>query len=192
MQNKMENIKVYSTFNHSFNCSKENTDIHYYEKQYVKAPNNHVICINSAEDEARGAKFNSIIGKMFQPAYRIELWATKTFEERRTQDLKLQMKRQIIHFCDGTVKVVELKDFTISMNKEIIYWKRRNGKLISVDEMDISLLRNVLKMIIRNREKTKQLIATKPKVEFKLNGDMAQSFNDDMELWEMETETGIL
>ena len=110
----MENIKVYSTFNHSFNCSKENTDIHYYEKQYVKAPNNHVICINSAEDEAHGTKFNSIIGKMFQPEYRIELWATKTFEERKKQDfINLQMKRQIIHFCDGTVKVVELKDLQL-------------------------------------------------------------------------------
>ena len=67
----------------------------------------------------------------------------------------------------------------------------RNGKLISVDEMDINHLRNVLKMIIRNREKARQLLAAKPKVKFKLNGDIAQSFNDDMELWDMEMEADI-
>ena len=37
-----------------------------------------------------------------------------------------------------------------------VYWKMRNGKLISVDDMDINHLRNVLKMIIRNREKALQ------------------------------------
>ena len=52
----------------------------------------------------------------------------------------------------------------------------RNGKLISVDEMDINHLRNVLKMILRNREK---VIQDKPKVKFKLNGDIAQDFNDN-------------
>jgi hypothetical protein len=110
----METIQVYSAFSHSFSISKEDTDIHYYESKYVKAPNNHVICINSAEDEAHGTKFNSIIGKMFQPEYRIELWATKTFEERREQDfIVLQKRRQVIHYCDGTVKIVELKDLQL-------------------------------------------------------------------------------
>lgn len=79
------------------------------------------------------------------------------------------------------------------MKDNTVFWKMRNGKLISVDEMDINHLRNVLKMIIRNREKAMQLLASKskPKVEFKLNGDIAQSFNDDMELWDMEMEAGI-
>ena len=40
------------------------------------------------------------------------------------------------------------------MSKEIVYWKMRNGRLISVDDMDINHLRNVLKMIVHNREKT--------------------------------------
>ena len=59
-----------------------------------------------------------------------------------------------------------------------VYWKMRNGKLISVDDMDINHLRNVLKMIIRNREKALQQLQSKRKVEFKLNGDMAQEFNN--------------
>lgn len=109
------NTQVYSSFIHSFECGKNaSTDIHYYEKQYVKAPNDYVICINSAENEAHGAKFNSIIGKMFQPEYRIELWATNTFEERKKQDfIKLQMQRQIIHFCNGETKIVELKQLEL-------------------------------------------------------------------------------
>jgi hypothetical protein len=54
----------------------------------------------------------------------------------------------------------------------------RNGKLISVDEMDINHLRNTLKMILRNREKALQQVQSKPKVEFKLNGDMANEFHN--------------
>lgn len=64
------------------------------------------------------------------------------------------------------------------MSNQPVYWKMRNGKLISVDEMDINHLRNVLKMILRNREKALQQLQSKPKVEFKLNGDMAQEFNN--------------
>jgi hypothetical protein len=63
------------------------------------------------------------------------------------------------------------------MNNQPVFWKMRNGKLISVDEMDINHLRNVLKMIIRNNQKV-QVVQAKPKVEFKLNGDIAQDFND--------------
>jgi len=63
------------------------------------------------------------------------------------------------------------------MSNQSVYWRMRNGRLISVDNMDINHLRNVLKMIIRNREKALQT-KLKPKVEFKLNGDMAQEFND--------------
>ena len=77
-----------------------------------------------------------------------------------------------------------------------VYWKMRNGKLVSVDDMDVSHLRNVLKMIIRNNYRV-QVVQAKPKVEFKLNGDMAQSFINDMEDMELEVgitdiETGIL
>jgi hypothetical protein len=54
----------------------------------------------------------------------------------------------------------------------------RNGKLISVDEMDINHLRNTLKMILRNREKALQQVKSKSKVEFKLNGDMANEFHN--------------
>lgn len=57
----------------------------------------------------------------------------------------------------------------------------RNGKLISVDDMDINHLRNTLKMIIRNREKAMQQLQAKPKVEFKLNGDMAEFFNEEQD-----------
>jgi len=58
-----------------------------------------------------------------------------------------------------------------------VFWKMRNGKLISVDEMDINHLRNTLKMILRNREKALQQVKSKSKVEFKLNGDMANEFH---------------
>lgn len=88
------------------------------------------------------------------------------------------------------------------MNKEPVFWKMRNGRLISVDDMDINHLRNVLKMIIRNREKA---IQAKPKVEFKLNGDMAEFFNEEqnnsfqndyyespLEVGMTDIETGIL
>ena len=76
-----------------------------------------------------------------------------------------------------------------------VYWKMRNGKLVSVDDMDVSHPRNVLKMIIRNNYRV-QVVQAKPKVEFKLNGDMAQSFINDMEDMELEVgmtdlETGI-
>lgn len=64
------------------------------------------------------------------------------------------------------------------MSNQPVYWKMRNGKLISVDEMDINHLRNVLKMILRNREKALQQLQSKPKVKFKLNGDMTQEFNN--------------
>lgn len=70
-------------------------------------------------------------------------------------------------------------------DKELVYWKMRNGKLISVDEMDINHLRNVLKMIIRNNYRV-QVVQAKPKVEFKLNGDIAQSFFNDMQDAEFE------
>lgn len=41
-------------------------------------------------------------------------------------------------------------------DKEPVYWRMRNGRLISVDDMDINHLRNVLKMIIRNKIRWKR------------------------------------
>ena len=70
------------------------------------------------------------------------------------------------------------------MNNQPVFWKMRNGELISVDDMDINHLRNVLKMIIRNRKLAPES-QHKPKVEFKLNGDIAQSFINDMEAYEL-------
>jgi hypothetical protein len=69
--------------------------------------------------------------------------------------------------------------------KEIVYWKQRNGELISIDDMDINHLRNVLKMIVKNSNKHKVQILTE-KQEFKLNGDAANMFNDDMQNYEDE------
>ena len=66
------------------------------------------------------------------------------------------------------------------MSNKPVFWKQSNGELISVDDMDINHLRNVLKMIIRNSQKVQ------PTKKFKLNGDMAQLFNDDMELNDLE------
>ena len=91
-------------------------------------------------------------------------------------------------------------------DKEIVYWKMRNGKLVSVDEMDTNHIKNAFKYLIKKHlqlvkdanvvvEQYNDLVR-KRKVErgsisFNLNGDMAQSFNDDMELWDMEMEAGI-
>ena len=72
----------------------------------------------------------------------------------------------------------------------------RNGKSISVDDMDLNHLRNVLKMIIRNNHKV-QVMQAKPKVEFKLNGDMAEFFNEEQnnsfqnDYYESALEVGI-
>jgi hypothetical protein len=59
-----------------------------------------------------------------------------------------------------------------------------NGELISVDSMDINHLRNTLKMIIRNSNKHK--VQQKEAKQFKLNGDAANMFNDDMQNYENE------
>jgi len=50
------------------------------------------------------------------------------------------------------------------------YWRTQTGHVIDVDDMDINHLRNAFKMLIRNMQPKKK--------EFKLNGDMAQQFND--------------
>ena len=58
------------------------------------------------------------------------------------------------------------------MSLNPIYWKMRNGELISIDNMDINHLRNTLKMIVKNSNKHRK------QVEFKLNGEMANEFNN--------------
>lgn len=60
------------------------------------------------------------------------------------------------------------------MSNQIVYWTMRNGESISVDDMDLNHLRNTLKMIIRNNQKR----VVKPTIPFKLNGDMANEFNE--------------
>ena len=59
------------------------------------------------------------------------------------------------------------------MDTNTVYWKMRNGVLISIDDMDINHLRNTLKMIVNNSNKHKK------RAEFKLNGDMANEFNNN-------------
>jgi hypothetical protein len=64
------------------------------------------------------------------------------------------------------------------MENKIYYWKTQTGDKINVDEMDITHLRNTLKMILRNME-------NQPKrINFTLNGDMANYFNEQMQEFE--------
>lgn len=60
------------------------------------------------------------------------------------------------------------------MNKHTpVYWTMRDGQKIDIDQMSLEHLRNTLKMIVRNNERRRMLSST-----FKLNGDIAQDFND--------------
>ena len=53
-------------------------------------------------------------------------------------------------------------------------WTTKDGKQLNVDEItDVNHLRNIVKMLIRNAQPKKE--------RFKLNGDMANFFNDSME-----------
>lgn len=60
------------------------------------------------------------------------------------------------------------------------YWTMANGQQIDVDHMDITHLRNTLKMILRNVEAKRALIAqqSRKKHHIELNGDMAQQFHE--------------
>lgn len=61
------------------------------------------------------------------------------------------------------------------------YWTMKNGEKINVDDMDITHLRNTLKMILRNVEAQKALIAqeaSRKKHHIQLNGDMEQQFHE--------------
>ena len=62
------------------------------------------------------------------------------------------------------------------MTKEKIYWKMRNGNLISVDDMDIEHLRNVLKIVLKNRQTVIKQIVKSKRQSFML-GDIAAEFN---------------
>jgi len=78
------------------------------------------------------------------------------------------------------------------MKQKKYYWTQKNGCKIDVDTMDINHLRNTLKMIIRNLEnaelKNREIAKTRPK--FILRGEMANDFNDQMELAQYEEEQG--
>ncbi len=78
------------------------------------------------------------------------------------------------------------------MTPKKYYWTQKNGCKIDVDMMDTNHLRNTLKMIIRNLEyaeqKAREIEKTKPK--FILRGEMANDFNDQMELARYEEEQG--
>ena len=60
---------------------------------------------------------------------------------------------------------------------EKVYWKMRNGNLISVDDMDINHLRNVLKIVLKNRQTVIKQIVKSKRPSFVLHGDMATQFN---------------
>jgi hypothetical protein len=72
------------------------------------------------------------------------------------------------------------------MSNQPVYWKQRNGELISIDDMDINYLRNVLKLIIKNKNRLKTALNEKLEKEkhikaannFVLRGDMAQEFHE--------------
>ena len=63
------------------------------------------------------------------------------------------------------------------MTKEKIYWKMRNGNLISVDDMDEEHAKNVLKIVLKNRQTVMKQIVKAKRQSFKLQGDMANEFN---------------
>jgi len=74
------------------------------------------------------------------------------------------------------------------MEKNNVYWKTKDGRKINVDDMDEQHVRNSFKMVLRNIEtKRKEIIAKKarPKT-VELNGDMAQQFNEQQEMDELE------
>ena len=93
-----------------------------------------------------------------------------------------------------------------------VYWKMRNGKLVSVDDMDTNHIKNAFKYLIKKHEQlvkdanvvveqynalVRKRKAARGSASFTLNGDMAQSFINDMEDMELEVgitdiETGIL
>ncbi len=53
----------------------------------------------------------------------------------------------------------------------------RNGSLISVDDMDEEHAKNVLKIVLKNRQTVMKQIVKAKRQSFKLQGDMANEFN---------------
>ena len=67
---------------------------------------------------------------------------------------------------------------------EKVYWTMKNGQKIDVDQMDVNHLRNTLKMLIRNSQKTKTV--SKPK--FEVHGEIAGEFADMARLYAINPE----
>ncbi len=67
-----------------------------------------------------------------------------------------------------------------------VYWKMRNGNVISVDDMTEEHAKNVLKIVLKNRQTVIKQILKSKRTNFKLHGDMANEFNssqyDDNEI----------
>jgi len=67
-----------------------------------------------------------------------------------------------------------------------VYWKMRNGNVISVDDMTEEHAKNVLKIVLKNRQTVIKQILKSKRTNFKLQGDMANEFNssqyDDNEI----------
>lgn len=63
------------------------------------------------------------------------------------------------------------------MTKEKVYWKMRDGNLISVDDMDENHAKNVLKIVLKNRQTVIKQIVKSKRQSFVLHGDMANEFN---------------
>ena len=59
------------------------------------------------------------------------------------------------------------------MTKEKVYWKMRDGNLISVDDMDENHAKNVLKIVLKNRQTVIKQIVKSKRQSFMLHGDMA-------------------
>ena len=53
----------------------------------------------------------------------------------------------------------------------------RNGNLISVDDMDENHAKNVLKIVLKNRQTIIKQIVKSKRQSFVLHGDMANEFN---------------
>ena len=53
----------------------------------------------------------------------------------------------------------------------------RNGNLISVDDMDENHAKNVLKIVLKNRQTVIKQIVKSKRQSFVLHGDMANEFN---------------
>lgn len=87
------------------------------------------------------------------------------------------------------------------MSKETVFWKQANGKLVSVDSMDTNHIKNAFKYLIKKHEQlvkdanvvveqynalVRKRKAERGSASFTLNGDIAQSFINDMEDLEAE------